>query len=307
MSSAAIKKARFEFGRHETFAVRHGWLGKGMARIEEADEGFKADLDTADALGIGSRMVKSLQFWLDASGMAVFEKLSDAKRRARRLVLSPLGRAVMRHDPYLEFPATWWFIHLNLASRPGSVWSWFFNDFRERTFERAACVDAFIRHLKEQSSNQPTPDVAKRDVGCLLLAYAAGSANDRVDPEDPTICPLRDLALVLRHSDTGRFEKTRPLDQVPLEVVLACISQMASDSSSDSVPIGEMIRRRFGPARIFSLSGDMIDEITMIAEQVYGEDGVRVSLLGAERHLTIPPLRAHEWFERHFQRIGEDQ
>ena len=33
MSSAAVKKARFEFGRHETFAVRHGWLGKGMAQI----------------------------------------------------------------------------------------------------------------------------------------------------------------------------------------------------------------------------------------------------------------------------------
>lgn len=306
MSTAAIKKARFEFGRHETFAVRHGWLGKGMAQIERSEDGFRADLDTADILGIGSRMVKSLQFWLDATGMAIFEKLPDNKR-ARKLVLSPLGRAVMRHDPYLEFPATWWFIHLNLASRPGSVWSWFFNDYRERTFDRAACVDAFIRHLKEHSSNQPTPDVAKRDVGCLLLAYGSGSANDRIDPEDPTICPLRDLALVLRHSDTGRYEKTRPLDRVPLEVVLACISRLAAETSSGSVPIGEMVRRRFGPARVFGLSGDMIDEITVTAEQIYGREGVKVSLLGAERHLSLPTLGTDEWLERHFKRIGEDQ
>ena len=32
-------KARFEFGRHETFAVRHGWLGKGLERL--ADGGWR--------------------------------------------------------------------------------------------------------------------------------------------------------------------------------------------------------------------------------------------------------------------------
>jgi len=307
MSQAADSKARFEFGRHETFAVRHGWLGKGMARIENTEEGFRADLETADALGIGSRMVKSLQFWLDASGLAQFEKDPANGARARRLVLSPLGRAVMRHDPYLEFPATWWFIHLNLACREGSVWSWFFNDYRERIFERAVCVDAFCRHLKEYSSNQPTPDVAKRDVNCLLLAYSTASANERIDPEDATICPLRDLALVLRHSDTGRYEKTRPLDRVPLEAVLACISGLASETSSNSVPMGEMVRRRFGPARVFGLSGDMIEELAATAEQTYGKAGLKVTLLGAERHLSIPSHGPHEWYRRHFQRIGEDQ
>ncbi|CCG08727.1 DUF4007 family protein [Pararhodospirillum photometricum] len=304
MSNAAVKQAKFEFGRHETFAVRHGWLGKGMARIESS-EGFKADLATADALGIGSRMVKSLQFWLDASGLAQFERDLENGPRSRRLVLSPLGWTVMKRDPYLEFPATWWFIHLSLASREGSVWSWFFNDFRERTFERSACVEAFIRHLKEHSSNQTTPDVAKRDVSCLLLAYAAASANDRMDPEDATICPLRDLAMVLRHSDTGRYEKTRPLDQVPLEAVLACVSSLAMEVSTDSVPLGEVVRRRRGPARVFGLGSDMIDDIAATAEQVYGHIGVKVTLLGAERHLSVPALRPDEWLERHFQRIGD--
>ncbi|WP_197538559.1 hypothetical protein [Magnetospirillum gryphiswaldense] len=51
----------------------------------------------------------------------------------------------------------------------------------------------------------------------------------------------------------------------------------------------------------------MIDEITVTAEQIYGREGVKVSLLGAERHLSLPTLGTDEWLERHFKRIGEDQ
>jgi hypothetical protein len=47
-----------------------------------------------------------------------------------------MGHPVERRDAYLEYPATWWFVHLALASRTGSVFSWFFNDYVERNFER---------------------------------------------------------------------------------------------------------------------------------------------------------------------------
>ena len=40
------------------------------------------------------------------------------------------------------------------------------------------------------------------------------------------------------------------------------------------------------------------------ATSVYGEQGVQISLLGAERHLVIPEARPSEWFEAHFRRIG---
>ena len=42
---------RFEFGRHETFPVRHGWLAKGLGRVRKTGR-YDGDLETADALGL---------------------------------------------------------------------------------------------------------------------------------------------------------------------------------------------------------------------------------------------------------------
>ena len=168
----AQPKARFEYGRHETFAVRHGWLGKGLDRLAEAKGGFDTGADAVVDLGLG--------------------RGADGKN-LRQLRPSEFGEAVRQRDPFLEYPATWWFVHLHLARRGRSVWGWFFNDFRERTFERATCVDAYLHHLRLHAANEPSTSTAQRDVACLLLAYGAPSSTDRPDPEDATSSPLRDL------------------------------------------------------------------------------------------------------------------
>jgi hypothetical protein len=38
-------KTRYELGRHETFALREGWLDKGLGRVMTHPEGFTADLE----------------------------------------------------------------------------------------------------------------------------------------------------------------------------------------------------------------------------------------------------------------------
>lgn len=292
-------RRKYEFGRHETFAIREGWLSKGLSRLSDTD-GFKADLETADALGLGSRMVKSLQYWLDATGMLAFE--SERKRRDIRL--SELGLAIWAHDAHFEFPISWWVAHIMLARREGSVWNWFFNDFQERTFDRTGCIDAFERHVREKATNPTTHAVIQRDIACLLSSYAVPSANERPDPEDATICPLRSLSLVMKHSDTGRFERTRPLDRIPVEAFLVATSLVAEDMESDSVALSDLLRRRNSPGRILGLDGDMIDEMTTLAANTYGPLGVSIVMLGSNRTLTIPRLRPDQWIERHFSRIG---
>ncbi|ANY85429.1 hypothetical protein BB934_45250 (plasmid) [Microvirga ossetica] len=298
---AAVEEARrkYEFGRHETFTIREGWLSKGLARLSDTDS-FKADLETADALGLGSRMIKSLQYWLEATGMLAFE--GDRKRKDIRL--SDLGLAIWAHDPHLEFPISWWIVHIMLARRGGSVWNWFFNDYQERSFDRTHCVESFNRYVKEKSTNQTTTSVIQRDIACLLISYAVPSANERPDPEDATICPLRGLSLVMKHSDTGRFERTRPLDRVPVEAFLAATALLAEDMESDSVALSDLLRRRNSPGRILGLDGDMLDDMATQAANIYGSLGVNIVMLGSNRTLTIPRLPPDLWFERHFSRIG---
>ena len=299
---------RFEFGRHETFPVRHGWLAKGLGRVREIGR-YDGDLETADALGLGSRMAKSLAFWLEASGLAGIESnvtrgTNKRRRKGRKWKITEFGDTVTRYDPHLEYPVTWWFVHMALAQRERTVWGWFFNEFHERQFSRDACVRAFLEHVAEHALNKPSEAVAQRDIACVLQAYALPSGRTATDPEDASICPLRELGLLVRHRDVHRFEKAHPLDAVPVEAFMACASRLASESGSNSVRFTDLLRTRNGPARLLGLRGDQLEDMTETATSVYGDQGAQISLLGAERHLVIPAARPSEWFEAHFHRIG---
>jgi hypothetical protein len=296
-STDASSLQRFEYGRHETFAIREGWLSKGLARILSA--GFQADLDTADILGLGSKMVKSLFYWLEASGVAS----ATLRGRSRQLGISPLGSLIARRDAYFEFPASWWFVHISLATRDGSVFSWFFNDFPERSFDRLGCLDAFQRYLRDRATKPASIEIAQRDVSCVLTSYA-NEFGKLEDPEDGTLCPLTDLRLIVHHRDTRRFEKVTPLDKVPIEVFLGCVSKLGQISGHEAVSVAEMATRRHGPGRILNMQAEALDAAAVEAARIYKHSGVSFELLGAERRLRAAHKTPEYWLDRHYDRIG---
>jgi hypothetical protein len=307
MTTNTLAKSRFEYGRHETFAVRHGWLGKGLSRMESSPNGFQADEAAIEDLGLGSRMVKSLRYWLEASGIGEIQTV-EGEGRLKELHTSDLGQVIHQRDPFMEYPATWWFVHLNLVRRDRSVWGWFFNDFKERMFDRPGCVDAYMRHLVLNAANEPSLSAGQRDVACLLSAYGMASASEGRDPEDGTVSPLRDLGLVLRHEDTGRFEKTRPLDEVPVEVFLACASAQARSLDQETLSTSDLLGRRSGPGTVLGLTGNAIEELASRSARDFRALGVTFNLLGAERRLQTPIIHgSHFWLDRHFQRVGDGE
>lgn len=292
-----IEKQKYEFGRHETFSLRDGWLSKGVSRA--LDGTFKIDVETADALGLGKNMVKSLMFWLEASGLAL---RTDIK--ASSLSATQFARVLRERDPHFEFTLSTWFVHLSIARREASVWSWFFNDFRSGSFDREACIEAFHRHIRQNAPNQTTPTVLAREIACVLDTYATVPANEPVDPEDNRVSPLRSLRLLLKHHDTGRFEKTAPLDPVPVEAFLAAVRLLCIDLQAPSLPLSDLISRRNSPARLFNVDGDTIDALAHRAVEFYGSDGVRLSLLGSTRTISMPDIAPLDWYTKHFYRVG---
>ena len=308
MIGADAGRARFEYGRHETFPVRHGWLTKGLHRMAET-KFYRGDLETADALGLGSRMAKSLQFWLEATGLAESTFQSNEGRpglgRKRKVWhITEFGQTVLDRDPFLELPATWYFLHLMLARRETSVWSWFFNDYPERYFTREACVHEFRSHAEHQAANAPSLAMAQREIGVLLQAYSVQQREVSEDPENATVCPFRDLRLVVQHTDLDRFEKTQPIDAVPVEAFLACAGRLAKRTASDGISFTELVRSRFGPRRILGLGIDQVETAVERAVELYGGDGVRSTMMGAERRLELPDFSVSDWLNAHFRRIG---
>jgi hypothetical protein len=284
-----------EFGRHETFTIRHGWLGKGLFRLASSDA-FYPDTVTADSLGLGSRMVRALAYWLETTGLADVA----VEGRSRHLAISDIGRVVEAGDPYFEYAGTWWFMHLAIATREWSAPAWFFNEYLERSFERAACVEAFLRHAKQRATKTPALQTAQRDVANVLASYAY-DPTDKPDPEDGTVCPLVELRLVTYHRDTRRFERVHPVDPVPIEAVLA--AAVACGRGEETLSVADLASRRHGPGRVFGLGREMIDLAAQESARAYAKLGVTYALLGAERRLRVPERAPSWWLERHYRRI----
>ena len=286
---------KFQFGGHVTFPVRYGWLPKGLEQLHTRGV-FAPNIETADELGLGSKMVESLSFWLKATGLA-----NDAQSGR---VPSEISDLVIAHDPYCELPGTWWFLHLALATREGTVWSWFFNDHTDLIFDRATCAEAFLQFTRAKALRPASEAMALKDVSCLLSAYAARPGVDVVDPDDVGACPFRELGLIVRHDLVRRFERTRSPVGVPAEAFLACSSMLARDTGRDALSLRELATLRFGPGRIFCAGLDAIDAMVAKASAAMWTSGVNVETLAGERYLRTANKPVEKWLRDYYDRIG---
>ncbi|MFC7737573.1 DUF4007 family protein [Roseomonas sp. GCM10028921] len=291
---------RFSYGGHVTFPVRYGWLPKGLSRMRQ-DGAFRPSTDVGDDIGLGSKMVESLGFWLKATGLA-----RDASGDAQTgRVPSELADLVIANDPYCELPGTWWFLHLVLATREATVWSWFFNDYSDRIFDRASCVEAFLQFTRSKATRPASDAMAVKDVACLLSAYAARPGVDIVDPDDVGACPFRELGLIVRHELVRRFERARAPVGLPVEAFLACSSLLAEETGRDALSLRELATLRFGPGRVFCAGLDAIDEMVGKASSAMRKKGVNVETLAGERYLRATTRPIEQWLSYYYLRIGE--
>lgn len=178
------------FAGHQTFALRAGWLKKGLDALEEKPQIFAGD-EALVTLGVGKNMVGAIRHWLLATGMA--------GAAGRDLVPTPLGQSLFREDgfdPYLEDPATLWILHWKLCG-PGSecfTWAWAFNFLREWEWSREKLVDELVA-AAGRSGKAPSRETVERDAGVFLATYFEGERAGQ-NSEDGLDCPLRELGLI---------------------------------------------------------------------------------------------------------------
>lgn len=101
-----------KFGGHETFAIREGWLHKGLHLLQK-DPALILNEYASDELGVGKNMAKSIRYWLRVTGLS--EEKGPSKQKTP--VLTDFGRLVLEKDPYFNLPGTWWALHINLVNK----------------------------------------------------------------------------------------------------------------------------------------------------------------------------------------------
>ena len=247
-----------KFRAHETFFIRKGWLSKGMKHVLRKPNVFvDKEENPMDVLGIGSNMVKSLRYWLQAVG------LTQEPRTGRRdQTLTPLGNVIYAHDRFIEEMGTLHLLHYKLATNKedATAWYFFFNKFIATEFTREDFINSLQSYilLSGESISVASRSLSE-DFACIINTYVPRYKTNpsKVSPENNIDCPLGEIGLIdILAKKT--FKKSIPsANTFDPWIVLAIISDRAN--GRNQIGLNELLTAEGNIGRIFNL-----DSITMI-------------------------------------------
>lgn len=190
-----------KFRAHETFFIRKGWLSKGIKYVEQTDGRVFIDKENnpMDVLGIGSNMVKSLRYWLQAVGLT-YENV--ATRRVQKF--TDLGNLVREHDRYIEELGTLLLLHYELVSNKDLATSWyvFFNDFSMSEFSQEDFLEFIQKYISMNSCDEERESGTIRtltdDFNCIVGTYVPRYKLNpaKVSAESNIDCPFGEMNLI---------------------------------------------------------------------------------------------------------------
>ncbi|GAB4533274.1 MAG: DUF4007 family protein [Anaerolineales bacterium] len=288
------------FGKHETFYLRDGWLSKGLAAITQNSHIFR-EKDAPIQLGIGRNMVRSLGFWMLATGLA-----ERSKDRQGVLVhtLTFFGRTVWENDPYLEDEGTLWLVHYHLACsrEQATTWYWFFNHFVPTLFDK----ESFLAELEQWvATQQDGQDVARRtlerDFQVLVRTYLP--SERRRSPEDALESPLAQLGLVtVEKKGTYRLRQP-PIERIPPLVMLYVLLQEHPGQPRNALGINllQALREPMSVGRVFNLSAAVLIELLQRLEHEHPEYAVRLVRTGGLDQLQLPSVAPEDVLTAYYQ------
>lgn len=230
---------------HETFNFRRGWLRKGVKNILLMPDLFTSkDINPCGKLGIGTNMVRSLRYWLIATG--VCEEPTSGKHVQK---LTSLGELIDKYDKYFEEDGTLWLIQYRLATNKenATAWYWFYNEFDVQGFNKELFVGELAEYLNKESY-QCSSKMLEDEFSCIIKTYYA---KDEDNPEETNTCPLVSLKLII-NPDKGEYRKNTPnRESVPALIVLATI--VAEHPNQLEINISELIDKCNSVGKVFNL------------------------------------------------------
>lgn len=243
-------KVKLKLQGHEKFALREGWINKGLMIIPK-NPGVFLQQDAPDVFGIGNNMVKSLRYWMRALGLTIEGGTSGVK-------LSPMGELVAKYDPYIENPFTLWLMHSYIAKNKGDATSWYmyFNYCDANDLEKHQIYTILLRKITQYAGEQKFSEKSlNSDIDVLLNMYSKNKIKS--DPEDKNISPFSQLALI-KNTD-GKYTKNHPDRRIFSEFVVLYELENMLDGR-EGLSIDEAVNGENGLAKIYNLTSVMANE-----------------------------------------------
>lgn len=177
------------FSGHESFVCRYGWLPKVFRAVKREPGLLRTEERAINTLGIGRNMVKSLQFWAEASGVL---RAAEDGGHGPGAVGSVLFAGRDPWDPYLESHESLWLIHWHLATKGGlAAWREVFAEGRLVRFDRKQLIEALARR-GAGAARALAPSTLEQHASIFVQSYY----QEERGTDDTSWSPLQDLALV---------------------------------------------------------------------------------------------------------------
>ena len=239
---------KIKMKRHESFSIREGWLAKGIKAIKKDTKVFSSP-DATDILGIGTNMVKSLKYWMCATG------LIEEKNRAYEL--SKFGQLIDKYDPYLENIFSWWLIHLKmiLNIQDAYIYNIFFNKCVAKTFSKRDIYEQIASILTNEKL-EFNENILQDELNMIIKTY---SVDEKIDnPENNFICPLSELHLI-KKIDVNMYERIKP-DYRDLNYLIIYYLMIQLSGGREYISIEELTKSDNSPAKLLNLDKNLINE-----------------------------------------------
>lgn len=296
-----FKPEKIAFGRHESFALRYGWLTKGFQAFERNRDIFNSP-DSIVTLGVGKNMVNSIRHWLRAARLV---KIASDKKE-----ITSLGRAIFSKDgwdPYLEDEATIWLIHWLLATNPqhATAWYWFFNRFHKPEFTSKEVTSALIGFIAEQITAKTSVTTVKKDAAVLLRMYVQKKNNQKITLEEALDSPLSLLNLITYSPSTKTYQsKLSRRDGLPLGVLGFAITELLNENRQTEIPIEDLMYSKNGkiaPGLIFRLSETaLLTKLEQLIHYIPGIYEIRETA-GIHQMYMLQNIDAQDYLAKHYE------
>lgn len=260
---------------HQTFFIRKGWLYKGLSNVvSDTQKGETSDVfinsDCMNRLGLGSAMVKSLRYWMYATGLTS-EKLSGALRGQKT---TEFGDLVYKYDKHFEKLQTLLLCHYYIATNEEDCTSWyyFFNEFPNTEFTKDDFFISLTDWLHSKKSTIAESSILS-DVTCIIKTYhnLKESIVDVNIFEDNKVSPLSVLGLISPSIDNKLFYKV-PISEskIPSNVAMfAILKQLESqiEKSNYSINFDLLMSQSCSISKIYNLQTENLINLIIRLER----------------------------------------
>ena len=251
-----FEDGKYKIKANASFTIREGWLAKGLRHIAQGEDDVFVREDATDRLGVGTAMVKSLRYWMQAAG------LSTEPNSGKRLqTLSELGQMLYKHDRYFEDLFSLYLVHHQLVTnfQLSTMWYLCFNYQTQRRFTREVFAENMLAKFYELGARDVSEKSFYEDCGAVIRTYAREQNGASTQtPEDNMVCPLEELFLMAVHPD-GLIEMTTP-PLTRLDKLLVLYAIVCKLNGREGVGIDEILNGIGNAGKVFNLSLNRLNE-----------------------------------------------